>query len=271
MCQSNLTVVNFFAMQHHDSLWEMAGSKGEGVKVAMLDTGIDTNHRAFRDADLVVEDFCGGNPGVDVDGHGTQCCGIILQTAPACTLLVGRILVNSGDFSSDALFSGLMWARRNGADIICVCTGERIFDVDMNDLIRQIADEGRILVAAVGNHGRFGSGAGLFPARYPQALAVGSAEADGTLCAFTELPNDKEVVCLKGSRFLAPVPGGDYLDVTGTSMSAAFASGMIALKGKQNGPPMSIKKRVLDNCGFHQSERGAYWVLDPARFLNRVS
>jgi subtilisin family serine protease len=259
-------------MQQNESpFWRLAGNKGEGVRVAMLDTGIDSGHPAFSDAHVIAQDFCGGNAGIDVDGHGTQCCGIILQTAPACTLLAGRILVNSGTFSSDALFAGLMWARRNDADVICVCTGERIKDVDVEDLVTQLFREGRIVAAAVGNQARNGAGAGLFPARCLDALAIGSAEEDGSLCSFTELPLDKEVMCLSGTHFIAPVPGTAYADVTGTSMSAALAAGLIALKRKQKVEDLSIAGLFRDCCDHQESARGPYRVLDPAKFLSRVS
>jgi subtilisin family serine protease len=259
-------------MQAYRHFWDLAGNRGEGITVAMLDTGADVRHPAFGKMTVVADDFCAAHPGIDLDGHGTQCCGLIAQVAPACNLLAGRILVQSGSFSSDVLFTGLLWAARKGADIVCICTGERVADPDLADLVNRFAVEGRIVVAAVGNTGRYDLGAGLFPARYRQTIAVGSAEADGSITSFTELPADREVVCISGTQFLVPSLGGTYQEATGTSMSAACMAGLIALKLKQNGRVREkpIHQAVLECCDLRQSDRGAYRLLDPVRFLNRA-
>ncbi len=104
---------------------------GADVTVAMLDTGIDAKHPAFRDVDLVEKDFTGSGDG-DSDGHGTHCAGILfgrnvdgyrIGVAPGVhKALIGKILErNSGD--SDMLIRGVSWAHEQGAHVISMSVG----------------------------------------------------------------------------------------------------------------------------------------------------
>lgn len=104
---------------------------GADVTVALLDTGIDAGHTAFRDVDLVEKDFTGTGGG-DADGHGTHCAGILfgrnvdgvrIGVAPGVSrALIGKILArNRGD--SDMLIRGVSWAHEQGAQIISMSVG----------------------------------------------------------------------------------------------------------------------------------------------------
>jgi subtilisin family serine protease len=259
-------------MHSLELIWKLAGNKGESIRVAMLDTGIESAHPAFRDVEIVSGDLCSHTPGIDLDGHGTQCCGIILQVAPACTIMAGRTAVQSGSFTSDALLSGLFWARHNKADIVCVCTGERVNDPDVDEIISLLHDEGVVVVAAIGNKGPSTRYAGLFPARCARALAVGAADLDGTVTDFTEFAPDKEIICLPGDSFTAPTIGGKYLDTTGTSMSAAYMAGLLALLKKQRGREYREALNALrKTCEERKSPRGDYLLIDPVRMFSQVS
>jgi len=253
-------------MMDMDRLWELAGNQGEGIKVAMLDTGIDVTHPEFKGANIIHADLCGGKYTGDIDGHGTQCCGVISRIAPRCTLLSGRILIQSGSFTNDALISGLFWASRQEAQIICVCTGDRYPDPDVHALLKDFHDEGRLVVAAIGNRGV--EGGGMFPARYKHVVATGTADPDGSLAGFTELAADKEVVCLPGIEFTVPIPGGLYKSVTGTSMSAAAMSALMALWLRQKRDYGQISQAIVNCSDVHQSSRGSYRVLDPVRLFS---
>jgi subtilisin family serine protease len=104
---------------------------GAGVKVAVLDTGIDRNHPAFAGVNIVEEDFTGEGNG-DTHGHGTHCAGTILGrdvnnirigVAPGVTdLLVGKVLGAEGG-STEMLVKGIMWALDNGASVISMSIG----------------------------------------------------------------------------------------------------------------------------------------------------
>jgi subtilisin family serine protease len=256
-----------------DKLWQISGTRGGGVRIALLDTGIDLGHSAFADSDIIVRDIC--NPqgdGRDIDGHGTECAGIIMQVAPQCTLLCGRILDRSGGFTYDALLGGLNWAIANNAHLVCICSGERFDDEYISRKVTTMASRGCYVVAAIGNHGRTGTRAGVYPARSPGALAIGSADTEGVLSRYTDLPADKDIFCARGELFNAPGLGGSFSEITGTSASACWMTGVLALylsQGRERSGPMHER---VQTCSTRQaSERGSYWIFDAEKFLSQAS
>lgn len=258
-----------------DKFWQVGGTRGKGIRIALLDSGINKRHPVFRDKDIVLRDICNpqGN-GMDIDGHGTQCAGIILQVAPSCTLLSGRILDRSGHFTYDALLGGMNWALSQKAHIVCVCSGERFEDPDISGKVTKLASAGCCTVAAIGNHGRTGMRAGVYPARCADALAVGSADATGILREYTDLPGDKDVFCPAGDTFMAPDLGEAFQEIMGTSASACWIAGIVALHlagGRPSPTNTELLTRIKSCSTPHTSARGSYWVFDPEKFLIQAS
>ena len=104
---------------------------GEGVKVAILDTGIDTDHPDLKDAIIDTEDFTGD--GIeDLNGHGTHCAGIVaarlnnvgfVGVAPKSDLLIAKVLANNGRGDFAWIAKGVDWAVERGAHIISMSLG----------------------------------------------------------------------------------------------------------------------------------------------------
>lgn len=119
---------------------------GAGVRVAVLDTGIDRSHPAFRGVTLVEEDFSGSGNG-DLDGHGTHCAGTVfgrdvdgLRIGVATGVseaLIGKVLADDGSGASDWLFRGMQWAVANDARVISMSLG-----FDFPGLVAQLEQEG---------------------------------------------------------------------------------------------------------------------------------
>jgi subtilisin family serine protease len=105
---------------------------GDGVDVAVLDTGIDAAHPAFAGVTLVEKDFSGSGDG-DVAGHGSHCAGTIFGRDVAGTrigvargiqrALIGKVLGNDGSGSSDWLFAAMQWALNEKAKVISMSLG----------------------------------------------------------------------------------------------------------------------------------------------------
>ena len=109
---------------------------GTGVCVAVLDTGIVSDHPAFAGVKLIERDFSGSGAG-DRHGHGTHCAGTIfgrpvgkvrIGVAPGIsTALVGKVLGDSGSGTTSAIFKGLLWAIEEGANVISMSLGVNFF------------------------------------------------------------------------------------------------------------------------------------------------
>ena len=125
---------------------DATGLTGAGVKVAVLDTGIDATHPAFAGMSLVQRDFTATGDG-DGNGHGTHCAGTIfgsdvdgtrIGVAPGVTdALIGKVLADDGSGSSEMIFSAISWAAETGADVISMSLG-----FDFPGLVERLIDAG---------------------------------------------------------------------------------------------------------------------------------
>jgi subtilisin family serine protease len=111
---------------------DTSNSTGDGVVVAVLDTGIDKTHPAFAGVTIVEQDFSGSGNG-DKVGHGTHCAGTIFGRDADNTrigiargvkkALIGKVLGDNGGGSSEAIFRGIQWALDQGANVISMSLG----------------------------------------------------------------------------------------------------------------------------------------------------
>jgi subtilisin family serine protease len=118
---------------------------GDGVVVAVLDTGIDATHPAFAGVNLIQQDFSGDGNG-DTEGHGTHCAGTIFGrdvngtrigvARGVKTALIGKVLGSKGG-GSDAICQAMMWAVNNGANVISMSLG-----IDFPGAVKQLTTRG---------------------------------------------------------------------------------------------------------------------------------
>jgi subtilisin family serine protease len=119
---------------------------GAGVTVAILDTGINAGHEAFRGKEIEQKDFTGEGDG-DRNGHGTHCAGTVfggtvggrrIGVAPGVKkALIGKVLDGNGSGSTEQILDGLVWAARSGANVISMSLG-----LDFPGLVARLVDQG---------------------------------------------------------------------------------------------------------------------------------
>lgn len=219
---------------HVPAHWQ--ATRGQGIRVAVLDTGIDAVHPDLAGALDDARDFTASRSGVvDRVGHGTHVAGIIgarrndggvIGVAPECRLLIAKVLGDDGSGTSDRVAAGIDWACDQGADVISLSLGSPEPSVELRSAVERAAARDKFLICAAGNSGRPNSVD--FPARWPETIAVGAVDRDGRVTSFSSRGEEVDV-CAPGQDILSTYPNGQYAKLSGTSMAAPFVSGVAAL------------------------------------------
>jgi subtilisin family serine protease len=245
-------------------------SRGEGVTVAVLDTGAQLDHPALRDNFEGVKryDFVGddddpseppigtdedGNPLEDeLGGHGTHVAGIVDQVAPEAKIMPLRVLNTKGYGDAFTIAQAVSYAQRNGANVINLSLGtpSRQDGPQKNVLQRVIRDatkNGVLVAAAAGNSN---SSEPYYPAAADRTMkgfvAVTSVSMYGRKSDFANY--GKWVgVAAPGEGIRSAFPGSKYAYWSGTSMATPFVSGEAALLRAVYGSldPADVEERIL--------------------------
>lgn len=222
---------------------------GEGVKIALIDTGLDLNHpalqkhlappeqwRDFVDKDNVPQDQP-SNTTPSGYGHGTAVAGLILQVAPRATILPIRVFKSDGSSSTEDLYQAIAYAVSMNADIINISGGSLEPDYTLHALMGATASLGIYTVAAAGNTAQVDHG--TYPARlsyssapsYPTkgfVFGVGSMNTNYAISSFSA-SGDGIFTYLPGENLTTLYPNNQTAKVTGTSFSAPLMTGILAL------------------------------------------
>jgi subtilisin family serine protease len=213
-------------------------TRGAGVTVAVLDTGVDATHPDLAGHLVAGYDFVDndadpsevGVAGVDrAYGHGTFVTGLVALSAPDARIMPVRVLDPSGMGDVWRLAKSMVWAAVNGANVINLSLGTYTRTHVANELISDLAATGRgvVVVAAAGNNA---SNTPEFPAGEggSRLLSVGASTPSDTLASFSDYGSWVRVAA-PGHSVWSTAPGGQYATWSGTSMATGFASGEAAL------------------------------------------
>lgn len=209
---------------------------GMGIKVAVLDTGMDLGHPDFAGRSIVSQQFV-GQPVQDLHSHGTHCIGTALgPKAPAGTtprygiafrglIFVGKVLSNSGSSVAGSVLNGMNWAIANRCTVISMSLGSASGPQPYYTAAGQSAlNNGLLMVAAAGNDGSF-TGA---PANSPTIMSVASLDPSLTPSAFSNF--GKIEIAAPGRDIFSSVPRPTRYGVkSGTSMATPHVAGCAAL------------------------------------------
>jgi type VII secretion-associated serine protease mycosin len=259
---------------HTQEAWQV--TKGEGVTVAVLDTGVEADHPDLIGNVLTGEDLVGfgAEPGDRAWArHGTAMAGIIaghghgpgnadgvLGIAPEAKILPVRVILEDGDPSrakarstrGNALAEGIRWAADHGADVINLSLGDDSASAHPepteDQAIQYALKKGVVVVASAGNGGEKGDRIS-YPAAYPGVIAATAVDRSGTRAPFSTR-RWYATVSAPGVDVVIADPDHKYYEGWGTSAAAAFVSGAAALvKAAHPGlTPAQIKTLLEDTA-----------------------
>ena len=255
-------------------------SRGEGIGVAVLDTGIDSTHE-----DLVV---AGGrrfyiqglwlredNQYQDKHGHGTHVAGTIagldnglgvVGVAPSADLYAVKVLTDSGSGSTSAIIAGIDWviknSKTNNIRIINMSLGSGTYSETFKNACDKAFLEGVLVVSSAGNSGNeAGTGDTVgYPAKYASVIAVAASDINNNRAYFSSTGQDVELIA-PGVSVLSTVPGNQYASYSGTSMASPHVAGVAALvwgadSSLSNDEVRAILKSNTQNLGLPFNHQG---------------
>lgn len=220
------------------------GVTGSGVKVAVLDTGIDASHEDLNvvgGASFVSEE---PNALTDGNGHGTHVAGTIaavnnntgvLGVSYDVDLYAVKVLSAGGSGTLAGIAQGIEWAIDNDMDVINMSLGGSTGSSTLKQASDNAYNSGIVVVAAAGNSGSF---FGLintigYPARYDSVIAVGAVDSNNNRASFSSVGSQLEVMA-PGVSINSTLPGNQYGELNGTSMASPHVAGAAALLMAQN-------------------------------------
>lgn len=247
-----------------------ANLSGRGVKIAILDSGVDENHPDLNIKggicvlDLLYDPDACQNSYNDDNGHGTHVAGVIaakdnnigiVGIAPNAEIYSIKALNSKGEGTTSTVMAGLEWAIENNIDIINMSISTEFEDRGMKKLIDKAYAQGILIVAAAGNSGNIAGNTESveYPGKFPNVIAVSAVNKNNVRISSSSTGKEVELAA-PGYDILSTYPtnleSSGYAYMTGTSMAAPFVTGMAALY-KEKYPTYSnveIRKLLQENA-----------------------
>jgi subtilisin family serine protease len=239
------------------------GLVGTGVRVGILDTGVDMDHPSMREVDLVawLDLVNGREDAYDDQGHGTAMTSIITGGppirggAPGVELIAVKVLDDESPFDDGIIADGIDFCvdpdgdqgTDDGADIISLSLGGEYESIDLivgpatQAAISNAVANGVVVVAAVGNDGTAEDV--MFPGRFPDVISVGAVDRRNQMAPFSSRGNDsverpdpdkKPEVVAPGVDVVTAHKDGLYARGSGTSQATAMVTAVLAVALSHN-------------------------------------
>ncbi|KWT56578.1 type VII secretion-associated serine protease mycosin [Streptomyces albus subsp. albus] len=269
-----------------------AHGKGEGVKVAVIDTGVDSGNAQLRDAISGGKSYVPkGKPTVDQVGHGTKVAGIIAARAksgsgfygiaPGATIIPFQQTDKEKGGTADSLAKAINDAVAAGVDIINISQGTNANPALLGPLRAAITNaeaKDVLIVVSAGNGGASGAEQSMYPAAFENSnvLAVGASDRNNERAPFSQAGSFVDIAA-PGVDMVSTVPkGGNCVD-QGTSFAAPYAAGAAALLiGRNKAEHQEWKPREIiwhlektaERVRKNRDHNIGWGVVDPVAALN---
>ncbi|MCX4819753.1 type VII secretion-associated serine protease mycosin [Streptomyces sp. NBC_01142] len=281
-----------------DELWQ--DTKGKGIRVAVIDTGVDIKNDQLESAvdasagkDLLKPDKDAGeddkrgktNGTVDEVGHGTKVAGIIaarprkgtgfVGLAPEATIIPIRQNDENNSGNDLTMATAIDHAIAKGADVINISqdtTKPLPLTSKLNQAVQRAIQAKAVVVASAGNDGMDGKLKNTFPAAFPGVLAVASSDRNNERAAFSQA-GEFVGVAAPGVDVVSTVPGNGQCVDNGTSFSAPYVAGVAALL-KAKYPKWTVSQIIAQieqtaERSINGRDNFVGWgVIDPVRAMD---
>lgn len=230
---------------------------GKGIRVAVLDTGIDLQHPDFIGRAIVSQSFVPNEAVQDGHGHGTHCIGTACGprqpgqfprygVAPDAEIFAGKVLSNAGSGGDMGILAGINWAITNRCQIVSMSLGARVqvgqqFSRVYEQVARRALRAGTLIIAAAGNESSRPSVISpvAHPANCPSIMAVAALDSQFRVASFSNgglNPQGGQVdIAGPGVRVRSSWPRPIlYNTINGTSMATPHVAGIAALHAEAN-------------------------------------
>lgn len=260
-------------------------NKGNGVKVAIIDTGIDCLHLDLSTNCNVGYNFVSNNNNTADDaGHGTHVAGTVaavdntdgvIGVAPEADLYAVKVLDSTGSGYWSWVAAGIDWAATNNMQIVSMSLGGGASQTVENAVNSAYINHGVLLIAAAGNNG---DQAGIldtvnYPAKYSNVIAVAATNNNNERALWpwahaASSTGPKVELAAPGDNIYSTYPGGSYTTMSGTSMATPHVTGVAALvfnsdettwfsKGHTNGDGTWTNREVREVLDYTATDLGA--------------
>ncbi|WP_445688704.1 S8 family peptidase [Bacillus sp. FSL L8-0152] len=228
-----------------NTIWDFA-ERGKGIKIAVIDTGVDREHPDLKSAIIGGKNFTDAYQGdgsnfSDDEVHGTHVAGILAANgkiqgvAPEAKLLILKALrvdkeTGKTNGKTEWIIDAIRYAIDQRVNIISMSVGSPKEDPVLHQVIREAVERGILVVCAAGNRGDLDHKTIEydFPAAFNESISVGAIGPDLKSPYFTNSNSEVDLVA-PGVKILSTLPGGKYGELEGTSMAAPHVTGALAL------------------------------------------
>lgn len=215
------------------SIWNK--TQGDGVKIAVIDTGCDLDHPDIKYNILQGKNFISSGDPIDDNGHGTHVSGTIaaennglgmVGVAPKAKIIPVKALSGDGRGNNNTIAKAIVWSADRSCDFITMSLGSPIQSKDITDAINYAVKKKCVIFCAAGNSGE-GSPI-MYPAKYDNVIAIGSIDSNLRRSLFTCKGPELDFLS-PGEKIFSCVPDNNYAIMSGTSMATPFSVGCAAL------------------------------------------
>lgn len=245
------------------------GNTGKGIRIGILDTGIDYTHPDLSKNYKGGYNFIDNNTDAkDYNGHGTHVAGIVaaedndigvVGVAPDAYIYSVRVLDYAATGTASDITAGFEWCLDNNMQIVNMSLGACEDSISVRRAIDVLYDNEILLIAAAGNSGNgMGTGDNIDnPARYDNVMAIGATDINDDRASFSST-GPKLEISAPGKDIYSLLPGNKYGSLSGTSMASPHVAGVAALIMSADQGISNVQTRIRLQITAQNISKGSF-------------